>query len=325
MAHEAKDPMRNAPVAPSPAHMAPKAAIVIVTYNRPDFLKGLLESIAALAVKPGYVIVVDNNSREPTRQILAQFQQETLGFTLLVKRLDKNIGGAGGFSVGVEEALKTDADWFWLMDDDVVVLPDGLEKMLRWTDRFRCFHAGRQDSDGSHFFCEQWVSNALAVQLPFLKEPYRGRDYFLTNYGCFEGMMIHRDIVGKIGLPDRRFFIVWDDAIYGWLAARETEVAFIADECLQKVRRQRQISLGLRHLNDASDLSRYYAMRNRALIKGYFKAKGVYVPLAFELGSCLVFLKEVVRMVMVERSLKGMWSLIRGVTGQGYRSGKIGD
>src|SRR5690606_37159576 len=138
------------------------------------------------------------------------------------------------------------------------------------------------------------------------KGPYEGKGYFLTNYGCFEGMMVHRSIVNKIGLPDPRFFIVWDDAIYGWLASKHTEVAFIAEECLQKVRSQRKISVGLRHLNDSSNISRYYAIRNRKLIKHYYKKYNSYIPLLFEFGSFLVFSIEIVRMIFVEKSVKGL-------------------
>jgi len=288
-------------------------AIVIVTYNRPTLLAGLLTSITSLERKPNFVIVVDNNSSDSTKDTLRAFSSRELGFELIVKTLDTNIGGAGGFSVGVQEALNTVADWFWLMDDDVVILPHGLEKMMRWTGQFKCFHAGRQDPNGDHFFCEQWVSDSLAVQLPFLKDPYEGKGYFLTNYGCFEGMMVHRSIVNKIGLPDPRFFIVWDDAIYGWLASKHTEVAFIAEECLQKVRSQRKISVGLRHLNDSSNISRYYAIRNRKLIKQYYKKYNSYIPLLFEFGSFLVFSKEIVRMIFVEKSVKGLPSLIKGL------------
>lgn len=289
-----------------------QVAVVIVTFNRPDFLRGLLDSIAALDVRPGKVIVIDNASSAPTVELLAEFSARELGFELIVKRLASNSGGAGGFAAGTEEALRQGAEWLWLMDDDVVMLPDGLSNMLKWTDQFRCFHAGRLDSDGSAYFCEQYVNNALAVQIPFFKDPYQGRDYFTANYGCFEGMMVHRDIVEKIGLPDARFFIVWDDATYGWLAARETPVAFLKDKCLQKVRVQRQISLGVRHLNDASDLTRYYAMRNRKLIKEYFKKYNAYVPGLFQLGTLLVFAKEMVRLLVVERKIKGVGALFRG-------------
>ncbi|MFD1198665.1 glycosyltransferase [Brucella gallinifaecis] len=288
-------------------------AIIIVTYNRHVFLEGLLNSIVSLECKPKFVIIVDNNSGEHTKDTLRNFSSKDLDFELIVKSLDANIGGAGGFSVGVQEAMQTTADWFWLMDDDVIVLPDGLEKMMRWSGQFKCFHAGRQDPNGNHFFCEQWVSDSLAVQIPFFKDPYQGKGYFLSNYGCFEGMMVHRSIVELIGIPDPRFFIVWDDAIYGWLASKHTDVAFIADECLQKVRKQRQVSLGLRHLNDSSNISRYYAIRNRRLIKEYYKKYRSYIPFLFEFGSILVFNKEFIRMLIVERSLKGFPSLVKGL------------
>ncbi|WP_421565877.1 glycosyltransferase [Ochrobactrum sp. EDr1-4] len=293
-------------------------AIVIVTYNRPSLLEGLLQSITSLERKPDFVIVIDNNSSEPTKNILRDFSSKELGFELVTKSLDKNMGGAGGFSVGVSEALKTAADWFWLMDDDVIVLPNGLDNMMRWSGQFKCFHAGRKDPDGEHFFCEQWICDSLAVQVPFLKDPYQGKGYFLTNYGCFEGMMIHRDIVNKIGVPDERFFIVWDDAIYGWLASKHTDVAFIADKCLQKVRKQKQISLGLRHLNDSSDLSRYYAIRNRGNIKEYYKKHNCYKPIFFEFGSFLVLAKELIRMLIVEKSIKGFPSILYGLTGRKF-------
>ena len=43
-----------------------------------------------------------------------------------------NLGGAGGFSVGVKVAYDLGAEWFWVMDDDVAVLPDGIEKLAKW-------------------------------------------------------------------------------------------------------------------------------------------------------------------------------------------------
>jgi GT2 family glycosyltransferase len=53
------------------------------------------------------------------------------------------------------------------------------------------------------------------------------------NSGCFEGMFIHRDIVGQIGLPDPRFFIYWDDQTYGWLASRVTTSVIVNEFVLR--------------------------------------------------------------------------------------------
>jgi len=289
-------------------------ALIIVTRDRPVYLEGLLKSIAALTVKPDFLIIVDNASDDATRTTVQKFTRLALALSdIIYDRLSTNTGGAGGFHRGLELALETDANWFWLMDDDVELLPEGLALMLTWQHRFKCFHGQRYDSDGRPFFASQRIDERLAVQIPIMPDPLRTKSYFLTNWACFEGLFIHRDIVLQIGLPDPRFFIVWDDAMYGFRASRITEVAFVDSFVMRRARRQRQISLGIRHLNDASDLTRYYMMRNRALIAAHLRHYGVFRPNWFRLGTALVLAKEIVRLVLVERGIEGVVSLFRGM------------
>jgi GT2 family glycosyltransferase len=128
-------------------------------------------------------------------------------------------------------------------------------------------------------------------------------------------MLIHRDIVEQIGLPDPRFVITWDDAIYGWLASQVTEVACVETLVLRRIRRQRKISLVVRHLSEASDVARYHSMRNRAYVAHYFRRHGAFHPVGFRFGTALSFCKEVFRLVAVERSvsLNSLSSLVRGI------------
>jgi hypothetical protein len=119
-------------------------------------------------------------------------------------------------------------------------------------------------------------------------------------------------VARSIGLPDPRFFITWDDLIYGWLAAQETPVVYVNAFVIKKVRAQRQVDLGLRHLNDSSDLSRRYVMRNRGHVAHYLRAYGKYHRAGFAVGTALTFLKELARLVLVERTLKGSGALWQG-------------
>lgn len=41
----------------------------------------------------------------------------------------ENGGGAGGFSAGTKCAYDLGAQWFWVMDDDVLVIPEGIERL----------------------------------------------------------------------------------------------------------------------------------------------------------------------------------------------------
>lgn len=284
---------------------------VVVTYNRADFLQNLLESFARLDNRPARIIVVDNASSDHTPEVVARAISAG-GAPIEYERLPENIGGAGGFSRGVELALQLGAEWLWLMDDDVEVLPGAVEALARFTPDYSCIIGRRYDANGNPFFWQHHFVGALGVFLPVSRDVFRHSDVFRTNVGNFEGMLINAAVVRDIGLPDPRFFITWDDTIYGWLAAQQTPVVYVNAFVIKKVRAQRQVDLVLRHLNDSSDLSRRYVMRNRGHVGQYLRAHGKFSRPGFAAGTALTFLKEMVRLILVERTLKGTGALWRG-------------
>ena len=288
------------------------ATIAIVTYNRSHLLRGLLESIITMEPKPGHVVVIDNASSDDTTEVVDSYR-ERLGTELVYRRLDTNTGGSGGFSEGMRTAYDLGSEWIWLMDDDVEVLPDGLARMGDWTPRFKSIQGRRYDYDGSEFYWQYRLSIPLGIPIPFAPAGFDDSRYRVMNSGCFEGMFIHRDIVAKIGLPDPRFFIYWDDSVYGWLASLQTTAVIVDEFVLRRTREIKQWDMGIRHLNASSNAYRYYIMRNRAFIKHYFKAQGAYKPVRFALGSALTFSKELIRLVFVERTVRGTSNLWRGV------------
>jgi GT2 family glycosyltransferase len=284
---------------------------VVVTYNRADFLRNLLDSFARLNTAPARILVVDNASSDHTPQVVAQAIAAG-GPRIQYERLDRNVGGAGGFSRGVELALESGAEWLWLMDDDVEVLPGAVEALDKFTPEYSCMIGRRYDANGKPFFWQHHFVEALGIFLPVSRDVFRHSDVFRTNVGNFEGMLINASVARSIGLPDPRFFITWDDLIYGWLAAQQTPVVYVNAFVIKKVRAQRQVDLGLRHLNDSSDLSRRYVMRNRGHVAHYLRAHGKFNRPGFAVGTALTFLKELFRLVLVERTLKGAGALWRG-------------
>ncbi len=190
---------------------------------------------------------------------------------LINHRLDTNTGGSGGFSEGTTVALEQGADWVWLMDDDVEILPDAIEQFAPWMERFKVIHGRRYDFDGTPFYWQAKFNEFLGVPLPYSGKQFNREGFAITNSGTFEGMLIHADIVREIGLPDPRFFISWDDAAYAWLAAQHTEVVYVDAFVLKRKREQKQVNLGIRHLNDGSALFRFHVIRNRAYVGKYFR------------------------------------------------------
>lgn len=265
-----------------------------------------------MTCRPRWVIVIDNASTDDTQSIVADAVGLFPSGVLRNSRQTTNLGGTGGFAAGMAEATKLRATWLWLLDDDLEVIPDGLEKLLSWGDRYKCIQGARLDFDGSPFFFQPFFSEWLGVVLPFIRNPFSEQSYRPINVGCFEGMFVHRDVVEMVGLPDVRFFMTWDDAMYGWLISQVTILVLVDDFVLKRTRAQRKINLGLRHLNDASDTFRFYMMRNRGFVAEYLAKKQKFSRFGFALGTFLVFSKEIVRLLFVEHQLHGVSALYRG-------------
>ena len=121
--------------------MTETVAIVVVTYNRADLLGRMLDGLVALERHPDAVIVVDNASTDHTQDVLRRDD-----LPLQVVTSPDNLGGAGGFHLGVRTACEQGFDRIWLMDDDVVPAPDCLAVLMASDEA--CLMAVREDLAG---------------------------------------------------------------------------------------------------------------------------------------------------------------------------------
>src|SRR6478609_7116777 len=86
---------------------------VLVTHRRPDELTKSLDALTTQSRALDHLIVVDNDDDERVRDLVAG---QPVATTYLGSR--RNLGGAGGFALGMLHALALGADWVWLADDD---------------------------------------------------------------------------------------------------------------------------------------------------------------------------------------------------------------
>lgn len=303
-----------------------RPAIVIVTFKRQELLAQLLDSIEKSSVAPWRVVVVDNENSAATGDIVRSFEAranalwgttdddpDAEGGTsrAVYMPMKENTGGAGGFSAGVRRAYELGAEWFWVMDDDVAIEPDGLAKLARWSEESEAIMGTRRDFDGGHFFWQHRFWTGLAIYNPLSRDSWRpGERYKLCNVLCFEGSFFSRRVVQKAGLPDPRFFIYLDDACFGYVASKVTDVYYVPDVVLSRRREVANKEIGsVRQLNSASDMTRYYITRNRAYLARYFKVYGDYNPALYAVGTIANFSKELLRILIVDRDhLKSGWA-----------------
>jgi rhamnopyranosyl-N-acetylglucosaminyl-diphospho-decaprenol beta-1,3/1,4-galactofuranosyltransferase len=232
-------------------------AIVVVTYNRADLLERMLEGLTTLDPGPDAVIVVDNASTDRTPAVLAT------AAGVQVIRPEENLGGAGGFHLGVKAAHEQGYDRIWLMDDDVIPARDCLGVLLALDED--CLMAVREDSAGN---LAEYAALRFDLSSPWAIKPktasvvsrYATRSNMpetvpLENV-AFEGFMIRRRVVDEIGLPDDSFFIFYDDCDYA-IRARRAGFTILAVRDAVLVR---QLDFDQQH--DLAGWKGYYMYRN---------------------------------------------------------------
>jgi len=234
-------------------------AVVVVTYNRADLLERMLVGLGALERLPDAVIVVDNASSDHTQAVLAAATNPGLQ----VVCSEDNLGGAGGFHLGVRTAYRAGFDRIWLMDDDVVPAPGCLTVLMALDED--CLMAVREDTTGrlvekaaTHFDLRNPLS--IRPKTSMVETDFGSRDRMpelveVENVP-FEGFMVRRTVVDAIGLPDPSYFIFYDDVDFAVRARRAGfRIWAVRDAVLV-----RQLSFDQQH--DLSGWKGYYMYRN---------------------------------------------------------------
>ena len=198
-------------------------AVVVVTYNRAELLGRMLDGLAAQTRPPDAVYVIDNASADHTATILAHRHD----LPLQVTTTPENLGGAGGFHLGVRQAYDGGHDRIWLMDDDVVPAPDCLEVLLGHDEA--CLLTVREDTSGrlvEKAATRFDLSNPLAIRpkTGMVETDYVDRarmpELVEVENVPFEGFIVRREVIDAVGLPDPSFFIFYDDVDFAVRARR---------------------------------------------------------------------------------------------------------
>ena len=196
-----------------------KIAAVIVTYNRLKDLVATLEAYEAQTLAPQRVMVIDNHSTDGTTEYLNEWAGQAGRFDRAVFTLPENVGGSGGFSFGMTEALKTDSDWIFVADDDAVPRPDMFEKLAAFAEAHPdlarqaaalCTGVYNQDHFSGIHRCVL-RHTAFGIFESYVPESEYLREWFEFDIYSFVGSMIRADALKAAGVARADFFIYNDD------------------------------------------------------------------------------------------------------------------
>lgn len=195
-----------------------KNIAVIVTYNRCALLKENLFMLEKQTKQLDKILIIDNCSNDGTQENVKEtFKNSKLNIDY--RYMKENYGGAGGFYYGVKYAVEEGADFIWLMDDDG-----------RPFDKFtfeRIYNeAINLYKNNNLIFLNSLVTyNGTDLSFGFDQKIEKGKqlkniekekngNLLYNKVNPFNGTLISKELVEKIGYPRKEFFISRDETDY---------------------------------------------------------------------------------------------------------------
>ena len=209
----------------------PLVYIVVLNWNDPQVTLRCIRSLK-LSKYMNYRVVLINNS--PSKEIIQLIGEENIGVTFISNQI--NLGFTGGVNQGMEYAMEHDADYFWLLNNDVEVPAECLGNLITEIESDKRigllspvivdpgtpqypFFGRNVDTDNGQMLNAydektylEWLS----------REPWK-----IELWGT--ALMINKNLVNAIGYLDNDFFAYYEDNDYSF---RSNQAGFLNRTCL---------------------------------------------------------------------------------------------
>jgi len=182
---------------------------VVLNWNGWRDTAACLSSLAQMRYVNNQVIVVDNGSEnDSARRLKNRFPS----FQLI--ETGQNLGFAAGCNIGIQRALEQRADFVWLLNNDTIVDPEALRRLVD-----KAQEDNRIAAVGSAiYFTEEphrlqawggghinfWLGRSRHFVAPMPEDSVD----FITG----ASMLVSREAFESVGLLDEQFFMYWEDA-----------------------------------------------------------------------------------------------------------------
>ncbi len=188
-----------------------KVAILVVTYNRINDLKHCVSLLKEQTYDNYDIIIVNNGSTDGTKKYL-----DSQSDVIVINQ--ENLGGAGGFHAGMRYMYENGYDWLLMMDDDGIPDENELINLLENYEKAKNFNNGNDcivnalvvNKDDKEELAFSWGVNSNRSQRTC---DYR-TDMFFFGIHPFNGTLIKRSIIEKIGYVKKEMFIWGDEEEY---------------------------------------------------------------------------------------------------------------
>ncbi|TYP89874.1 glycosyltransferase [Blastococcus xanthinilyticus] len=183
-----------------------RVVAVIVTRHRREQLAESLRAVGGQSRPVDHVVVVDNGPDSPAREVV-----EASGLPATYLPSERNLGGAGGFALGMLHALALGADWVWCADDDGRPADAEVLATLLATARRHGL------AEVSPLVTDMADPDRLAFPLRRglrwrrSRHDFAGLDVLPRYASLFNGALFRAEALDVVGVPDYRLFFRGDE------------------------------------------------------------------------------------------------------------------
>ena len=254
--------------------MRPQIAAVVLNFRTPSDTVLSVKSLLASNRPVDRVVVVDNDAVENVREALAPIPPRV---TYLLT--GRNLGFAGGVNVGIRDALAHGADRVVLVNSDVIVPPDCIERLERAVEQTGVGIAGptivaRADPGWVASLGMSYSPRTGRMRHAGVGQRLSANEHAASRTvdgvsGCV--MMIRRDVFDAIGLFYEPYFFSFEDLDFCLMAKRAGFRTFLVGDALA-------YHEGGRSIGADAPVRLYFGTRNHLMLARRNATSGPWPP-----------------------------------------------
>lgn len=196
----------------------PSVAVVIVNWNKKDYVLALLKSLEGIGYGSLEVFVIDNASDDDSVEAIGKKYP-----SVEVVVNEENLGGTGGFNSGLRHVLARGGfEYTWLLDNDASIREDTLEELVKVMEEdSNVGIAGSRILDLDENDVTLEVGASFRWDTVGVTPNYRNTRNFTdtevveTDYVAICSALVRNDSLDRVGLMDEKLFLFWDDMDWG--------------------------------------------------------------------------------------------------------------
>ncbi|MEM7174798.1 MAG: glycosyltransferase family 2 protein [Chlamydiota bacterium] len=236
---------------------SPRISIIVLNWNGKKDTLECLRSLQCVPT-PHQLIVVDNGSSDDSAVAIRSTYPQTK-----LLETGKNLGYAEGCNVGIRFALKKQADFLLILNNDTIVDPGILNHFLAAYTRYPfSILSGTpylySDPTTLDHLGGRWNPTAGEFDLIGWRARSFNKAVCSLDYGCGCALFSSAEVFHAVGEFDARFFLFWEEADWCFRAKRQGIQVLSCPEATL----QHKASASFRRRNHYAD---YFWWRNRLL------------------------------------------------------------